>query len=185
MCRRLLPLLVVLAVLGTVSAQEKQHCSVARPDRQRGFGLPNGWMLTPAGKCYVVLTDLPLNILPLRDSKHALVATSGYNKHELALIDLATQQIVDKQTVGESWFGLTLSPDQDRIWLAGGGANVLHTFALADGKLKATERIDFKQPPPRQRRRPPHGRVSAVACCSMTLTISSTLWTSTNRPCRF
>ena len=34
------------------------------------------------------LTDLPLNIIPLADNRHALVATSGYNKHELSLIDL-------------------------------------------------------------------------------------------------
>ena len=81
-----------------------------------GFLLPNGWTITPAGK-HVVLTDLPLNIVPLADNKHALVATSGYNKHELSLIDLASQQVVDKQTVRESWFGLA----SRRLRIASGG----------------------------------------------------------------
>ena len=35
----------------------------------------------------VILKDLRLNILALTDSRRALVATSGYNAHELALVD--------------------------------------------------------------------------------------------------
>ena len=31
---------------------------------------------------------MPLNIIPLADGRSALVATSGYNKHELSLVDL-------------------------------------------------------------------------------------------------
>ena len=42
----------------------------------RGFLLPNGWTVTPAGR-QVTLTDLPLNLVPLADGKHALAATSG------------------------------------------------------------------------------------------------------------
>ncbi len=99
MRRRLLSLLVVLAVLLTVSARAQEKPPARGPGQtDKGFLLPNGWMLTPAGK-HVVLTDLPLNIIPLRDNKHALVATSGYNKHELSVIDLTTQEVVDKQTV--------------------------------------------------------------------------------------
>ena len=55
-----------------------------------GFLLPNGWTITPAGE-QVSLPDLPLNILPLADGKHALVASSGYNDHDLSLIDLADE----------------------------------------------------------------------------------------------
>ena len=49
--------------------------------------LPNGWTVSPAGE-QVVLKDLPLNIVPLADNRQALVATSGYNAHELTLVDL-------------------------------------------------------------------------------------------------
>jgi YVTN family beta-propeller protein len=103
----------------------------------KGFLLPNGWTITPVGK-HVPLTDLPLNILPLPDGKHALVATSGFNKHELSLIDLTTRMVIDQQTVRQSWFGLALSAKADGVWWSGGGYGRLHTFALQDGKLKRT-----------------------------------------------
>jgi len=109
----------------------------------QGFVLPNGWTIKPAGR-QVALTDLPLNIRPLADSKHALVATSGYNKHELSLIDLAGGRVVDKQTVNQSWFGLALTPDEKRLWWSGGGAGLLHTYELSDLHLK---RIGPADPP--------------------------------------
>src|SRR5262249_35553202 len=39
-----------------------------------------------------------------------------------------------------SWFGLALSPEQDRVWWAGGGANLVHTFDLNEQKLKRTSK---------------------------------------------
>jgi hypothetical protein len=80
----------------------------------RGFVLPNGWTITPAGR-QVTLTDLPLT-----DGKHVLVATSGFNKHELSLIELESGRVVDRQTVRQSWYGLAASPDQKQLWWAGG-----------------------------------------------------------------
>src|SRR5258708_2722203 len=131
-----LSMLAVIVLTFPVVAQEKLKPPLPGPT-ETGVLLPNGWTLTPAGK-HVVLTDLPLNIIPLADNKHALVATSGYNKHELSLIDLSSQEIIDKQTVRESWFGLAVSPGEDHIWWAGGGANMLHTFDLKDKKLTRT-----------------------------------------------
>jgi YVTN family beta-propeller protein len=94
-----------------------------------GFLLPNGWTISPAGK-QVTLTDLPLNIVPLSDNRYALVATSGFNKHSLSLIDLSAAKVVAEKKVDESWYGLAVSPTQDRIWWSGGGAGMLHTFDL-------------------------------------------------------
>src|SRR4051794_21441833 len=58
-----------------------------------GFLLPNGWTITPAGR-QVALADLPLNIIPLSDNRHALAATSGFNAHELTIVDLADGSVV-------------------------------------------------------------------------------------------
>lgn len=74
---------------------------------ERGFLLPNGWTISPAGD-QVALTDLPLNIIPMADGRHALAASSGYNAHNLALVDLSTKAIVATETVRQSWFGLAL-----------------------------------------------------------------------------
>jgi YVTN family beta-propeller protein len=101
---------------------------------QTGFLLPNGWAISPVGN-QVSIADLPLNILPLPDSHRALVATSGYNAHELSLINLDTKSVVDRQAVRETWFGLVASREFDRIRWSGGGFNVVHRFLLAGQKL--------------------------------------------------
>ena len=76
-----------------------------------------------------------------------LVATSGYNAHELSLIDMDQRKVVDHQTVRESWFGLAISPDGDRIWWSGGGANKVHAFRLADGHLTAETEANLTASP--------------------------------------
>ncbi len=102
---------------------------------EQGFLLPNGWTLKPAGR-HVPLADLPLNIIALPDNRHALAATSGYNAHELVLVDLQDGKVVDRQAVSQSWFGLAASTQGDRIWWSGGGSNIVHSFRLAVGRLE-------------------------------------------------
>jgi YVTN family beta-propeller protein len=128
------PLCLMLVAGWPLAGQDKDKSQFPGPT-DKGFLLPNGWTLTPAGK-HVPLTDLPLNILPLKDGRHALVATSGFNKHELSLIDLNALKVVDKQTVFQSWFGLALTPGEDRVWWSGGGAGQLHAYSLAEGRLQ-------------------------------------------------
>jgi YVTN family beta-propeller protein len=99
--------------------------------------LPNGWTISPAGH-QVPLADLPLNILPLSDSKHVLVTTNGYNQHQLSLVDLSSEKCIANSTVRQSWFGLAMAPDEKRVWWSGGGDNSLHTFELRDLHLIRT-----------------------------------------------
>ena len=101
--------------------------------------LPNGWTISPAGQ-QVTLTDLPLNIVPLRDGKRALAASSGFNKHQICLIDLATREIVGSGQAYQSWFGLAVSPSEDKVWWSGGGAGMIHTFDLKNNQLTRTSR---------------------------------------------
>jgi YVTN family beta-propeller protein len=108
---------------------------------EHGFLLPNGWTITPAGR-QVPLTDLPLNIVPLADGKHALVATSGFNRHQLSLIDLAAGTVLAQETVQQSWFGLAVSRQEDRVWWSGGGGKLLHTFDLKDQRLTRTSKAE-------------------------------------------
>jgi hypothetical protein len=129
-----------LALLGCgLFAQDKSKDESPRyaGPTEKGFLLPNGWTLTPAGK-QVTITDLPLNIIPLTDNRHALVATSGFNKHELMLIDLGELKVARRETVRQSWYGLTTTPKQDLVWWSGGGGNMVHAFELKNGNLKRT-----------------------------------------------
>jgi YVTN family beta-propeller protein len=138
MRRTALPFAVGLAVaLGpTAPAQDQPRGAAPRyaGPTKTGFLLPNGWTLSPAGE-QVSLTDLPLNILPRPDGKTALVASSGYNAHELVLVDLEAKARRSTATVQQSWFGLVAEPGGDRAWLSGGGADLVHVFRLQDGEL--------------------------------------------------
>ncbi len=107
-----------------------------------GFLLPNGWHLTPAGK-HLVTTDLPLNILPLADNKHVLVASSGFNAHDLMLVDITGEpKVVAKMTQRQSWYGLATDTSQKKVWWSGGGQNSLHVFNLDGDKLTRVTKAD-------------------------------------------
>jgi YVTN family beta-propeller protein len=130
----LAPSLCLLLALGGPQppAEAQKPATAGRTDR--GFLLPNGWVLTPAGR-HIALSDLPLNIVPLSDNRRVLVATSGYNKHELSLIDLADNQVVARESIPESWFGLALSRDESRVWWSGGGRGRLYYFGVKPDAL--------------------------------------------------
>jgi YVTN family beta-propeller protein len=159
MQRRILTLSCCIVLLASQSAggDERTPPRYAGPT-EKGFLLPNGWTLTPAGK-HVPLTDLPLNIIPLGDGKHALAASSGYNAHQLALIDLSGPRVVDRQTVRQSWFGLALAAADGTIWWSGGGADMLHRLTLANGKLIRTG-PDEPEPETKKKTQKPTGKQS-------------------------
>jgi YVTN family beta-propeller protein len=115
-------------LLGQDNPREVAKPRYAGPT-EKGFLLPNGWTVTPAG-AQVKLTDLPLNIIPLADGRHVLTATSGYNAHELSLIDLEAKKAVAVATVRQSWYGLAVDPQEERVWWSGGGGDRLHLFQL-------------------------------------------------------
>ena len=140
MFRRSGSLVIVAACLTSLAAFRAQEAPRYAGATKTGFLLPNGWTVSPVGE-QVPVADLPLNILPLPDSRHVLVATSGYNAHELSLIDLGKRAVVDRQAVRAGWFGLAASPRFDRIWWSGGGGNIVHRFEL-DGPELARKGTD-------------------------------------------
>ena len=148
----------------------------------QGFLLPNGWTLKPAGRP-IPLADLPLNIVALPDNRHALAATSGYNAHELALIDLQEGKVVDRQAVSQSWFGLAATAQGDRIWWSGGGANVLHTFHLKDRGLARSGGSGANPEDPERKREPRHFRAGiALDAARQPLLFASTSTLEPSRP---
>ncbi len=128
MIRRVIALTVAFATTITLPLIGEDKPRYAGPT-DRGFLLPNGWTLSPVGR-QVPLADLPLNIVPLADGKHAIVATSGFNAHELSLVDLDRGSVDAKVTVRQSWFGLAHDPKSRRVWWSGGGGGAVHMFEL-------------------------------------------------------
>jgi YVTN family beta-propeller protein len=120
---------------GTAAAKEKPASKARGPGAtEQGFVLPNGWTISPAGE-QVPLTDLPLNIVALANNRQALVATSGYNSHELTLVDLVSHIKPSTQTAKQTWFGLAHDPESRRVWWSGGGGDLLHVFQLEGDQL--------------------------------------------------
>jgi YVTN family beta-propeller protein len=102
---------------------------------ENGYLLPNGWTVSPAGE-QVLLTDLPLNIIPLADNRHAVVGTGGFNPHRLSLIDLQTKKVVTEITAPQSWFGMATNAAQDHFWWSAGGDGGLVEIAREGTSLK-------------------------------------------------
>ncbi|MFM7539868.1 MAG: hypothetical protein ACKO9Z_09430 [Planctomycetota bacterium] len=131
-------------MLAMIFATCQVLCLQANPDAAKprfpgpvegGYLLPNGWTVTPVGR-QVELSDLPLNIIA--DGGRAFVATSGFNRHALSIVDLASAKMTDETTVRQSWYGLARDGATGRIWWAGGGHGQLHSFSIKDGKLNQT-----------------------------------------------
>ena len=97
------------------------------PAKRNGFLLPNGWTITPAGE-QVLLTDLPLNILPLADSRQRWWPPAATTRTNCRWSILENSQSRKPQTVRQSWFGLAITPAQDKLWWSGGGGAALHAF---------------------------------------------------------
>src|SRR3954468_12337370 len=139
------PLLTVCLLVLTAATTAAQDKPSKNPPgfpgpTDAGYVLPNGWRLTPAGQ-QVILTDLPLNIRTTPDGKYALVATSGYNAHQLTAIDLATREKVSAETAPQSWFGLAADEKTTRLWWSGGGDAMIRSFAFSGGKLEPRETL--------------------------------------------
>jgi DNA-binding beta-propeller fold protein YncE len=122
-------------------APKKDEKPVFPGPTETGFLLPNGWHLTPAGK-HVDISDLPLNIHSLKNGRHALVTANGFNQHRIYLIDLKDNKIVSSEWARQSWFGLAVTKDEDKVWWSGGGNGFIHNFDLKDrefNRLSAKE----------------------------------------------
>ncbi len=128
---------IAIAALTAIATAQDASTTAPRPAspaKGEGFLLPNGWRLTPAG-AQIVLTDLPLNILTTSDGKQAFVATSGYNAHQLTVIDLATHKSLAVETVKESWYGLAHDAKTSRLWWSGGGSGTVHGLTWQDASI--------------------------------------------------
>jgi YVTN family beta-propeller protein len=149
--RSIVFLLAIAITAGASRANDAPRSTKPGPT-DGGFVLPSGWTISPAGE-QIVINDLPLNIVPLPDGEHVLVATNGFNAHELSVISLTEKKVLDKETVFQSWFGLAVSPAADRVWWSGGGADLIYEFSLKGTDLARVNALDPWRGENKQQRR--------------------------------
>jgi DNA-binding beta-propeller fold protein YncE len=96
--------------------------------------LPNGWKIAPAGR-HLQVGDLPLAMVQSPDGKSLLIATNGYAKPAIAVVDLDHEFVRGVVELDHAWLGLAWHPDGKRLYVSGAGNNTIHEMQWADGKL--------------------------------------------------
>lgn len=96
--------------------------------------LPNGWILSPAGR-QVELGGLPLKLLPVPGQRYLIATSSGYKDHFLAVIDLQSESIVQRVPLEEAWMGIAVSPAGDQVYASAGGQDRILVYRFSSGRL--------------------------------------------------
>jgi YVTN family beta-propeller protein len=110
--------------------------------------LPNGWSLTPAGTASLPLGDLPLNMQLAPGGRRLAVTNNGQSRQTIQLIDPATQQVLDEQTIAKSWYGLAWGPRGQHLYASGGNDNIILDYPAAGAKLGRPDTLRLGKPWP-------------------------------------
>src|SRR5262249_35832999 len=81
--------------------------------------LVNGWKTTPAGR-QLTSGDMILSGQVSPDGKLFAFTNTGYTRHNLHIVDLASEKEVATFPMEQSWSGLAFSPDGKRIFVSTG-----------------------------------------------------------------
>jgi YVTN family beta-propeller protein len=125
-------------------AQSKINNQPVLPEQIR---LPNGWMLSPAGRS-IPLGDLPLNIAVSSSSKYMAVTNNGQSVQSLQLIDPVKEKILHSVVIPKSWYGLCFSADEKSLFASGGNDNRILQYAIVKNQLVLKDSIYLGKPWP-------------------------------------
>src|SRR5215831_9360415 len=99
-----------------------------------GILLPDGWRVTPAGR-QLETGDMILSAQVSPDGKTLAFTNSGYTRHQLHVVDLASEKEVATFPLERSWAGLALSPNGKKLLVSAGQGNPnadIYTFSRWD-----------------------------------------------------
>jgi YVTN family beta-propeller protein len=138
-----------LVALGTGAAFAAGPPKMAGPRPNGTAVTSNGYEVTPAGD-QRTLGDLPLVSALSPDGKHLVVVNAGQGTQSVQVVDTATGQVVQTlpyKSPAAVYGGVAFSPDGARLFVAGGGSNVVHTYDVAPGGLSETAPLSLPIPP--------------------------------------
>lgn len=105
--------------------------------------IPNGRLLTPYGK-QVLLEPHPFGLVISPDGKTVITSNSGTNPFSISIVEnlnenLTVTRIPEKEGKDGSsksvFMGLAISPDNSKVYVAGGQDNKVYVFDLKTKKL--------------------------------------------------
>jgi YVTN family beta-propeller protein len=114
--------------------------SCAQAGKDKKTVLPNGWMLSPAGRS-LPLGDLPLNIAVSTSKKLLAVTNNGQSVQSIQLVDPVAEKILHSAVVEKSWYGLAFSADEKHLYASGGNDNRILKYAIINKKLVLNDSI--------------------------------------------
>lgn len=130
--------------------------------------LPDGWKITPAGR-QVESGDMILSAAVSPDGKLLAFTNTGYTRHQLHFVDLATEREIATFPLERAWSGLAWSPNGKRVVISAGQGNPaadLYTFQRwDDGRWTQSQNVLFSGASRRENaaaRSPGKGAVSSV-----------------------
>ncbi len=88
--------------------------------------LISGWKTTPAGR-QLASGDMILSGQVSPDGKLFAFTNTGYSRHALHIVDLATEKEIATFPMEQSWSGLAFTPDSKRIYVSSGAG-----YAVSD-----------------------------------------------------
>ena len=109
--------------------------------------LPTGWSLSPAGRS-LPLGDLPLNIIVSPGGKYMAVTNNGQSKQTLILIDPMKETVLHEIEIPKSWYGLTFSKDEQKLYASGGNDNLIRIYNINNNQLVEVDSIVLGKPWP-------------------------------------
>lgn len=81
--------------------------------------LVSGWKTTPAGR-QLPTGDMMLSGAVSPDGKLFAFTNTGYTRHQLHIVDLATEKEIATFPMEQAWSGLAWAPDNKRIFVSAG-----------------------------------------------------------------
>lgn len=113
-------------------------------DKEGVTVIPNGRHLTPEGKC-IITAPHPYGLALSPDGNTAITANSGTNPLSITIIRKILsdhpeiQQVppgpsTDRGVLSSVFMGLAVSPDNEKIYVAGGQENKIFVFDLLNGE---------------------------------------------------
>ncbi len=104
--------------------------------------LPNGWMLSPAGK-QVEVGDTPLNFDISPDERYIIVTNNGFGEQSISIVDVATWSVVQTVPIAKSWLGIKFIDVGKRFLVSGGNDNQIKVYDFQNGRAVLSDSIVF------------------------------------------
>lgn len=123
-----------LAFAAGIAALAKTPATLPGVQLDGSVLLPNQWSLRPVGR-HLPVGDFPVHLELHPSGSFAAVLHSGWGQHEVRILDLKGHRLVSQVAIEESFYGLTWSPDGNKLYASGASAEVVHAFDFKAGYL--------------------------------------------------